>query len=50
MKKCAGTCSCGRVTGVTHKIVLVREILMPEMLLSFDVKTLGSYLKYAHHG
>ena len=30
--KCAGTCSCGRVTGVTHKFVLymlpVREILV----------------------
>ena len=47
MNKCAGTCSCGRITDGTRKFVLyispVREILMPAVLLSFDVKTLGSY-------
>ena len=44
--KCVGTCFRGRVTGVTHKFVLymlpVCEILMPRVLLSFDVKILGS--------
>jgi hypothetical protein len=46
MKKRVGTCFWVRVTGVTHKFVLymlpVREILMPRVPLSFDVKILGS--------
>jgi hypothetical protein len=46
MKKCVGTCFWGKVTGVTHTFVLymlpVREILMPRVLRSFDVKILGS--------